>query len=535
MKRGILAVLFCIQTLSVFGQTGFDAMLKQADALKSEGKIEPAVQAMRQAVKEFPENPRAHYQLGSFLGELGRVQSEKGDFVAAMNSINESFSELDKACSLDPDFYDAHFLYGVIGVNVPSIFGKLAPAVTHLEKARDIQEKRTDLPAEQKATLFRYLGQGYHLQGRFDDAESSWKQVLAISQTGGDADAARKGMEETVKDRKEAAAKQAAQPAADMKNLLELGKSHMDAKRWGDAIDVLRKATALDSNHIEANRLLIRALSREVMAGYDERIYQDQNWRTNLAFEIVNVLGRAHRLAPENPEIGLTYGIMCIQMPFFTGRMDEGLAILEALSKDPSIPDSTRRDATCQLGFGYRKKGRGIWADFVRRNPEASQSDMVFEEYGLREFTDRSAEGERIQVDFHLGFQDELEPQTALWVEDAQGKFVKTLYVSGFSGFAKEKQVVLPEFAERAKFETDGTTSASIDWGTHTYFWALDGRDGKRVKAGNYRIVLEISWWPAMQYALAEADIQVGSKSAEVRVEKSPLMPRMRVKYIREK
>jgi tetratricopeptide (TPR) repeat protein len=523
--------------MSVFGQTGFDSMLKQADALKSEGKIEPAVQVMRQAIKEFPENARAHQQLGSFLGELGRVQSEKGDFVAAMTSMNESFSELDKACGLDPDLYDAHFLYGVIGVNVPAIFGKLAPAVVHLEKARDIQQKRGGIPGEQKATLLRYLGQGYLMQGKFDDAESSWKQVLAFSQTGGNADAARKGMEEAMNARQEAAAKQAAQPAlaGDVKTLLELGKSHVSAGKWADAVDVLRKAAALDTTNAEAQWLFIRALSREAQAGYDGRIYQDQNWRTNLAFEIVNVLERAKRLAPDNAQIRLTYAVMCIQMPFFTGRMDEGLTILEAMSKDLSIPDSTRKDAIVQLGFGYRKKGRGIWADFVKRNPDAAQSAVVFDEYGLREFKTRPAEGERVQIDFHLGFMDELEPQTALWVEDAQGKFVKTLYVSGFSGFAKEKQVVLPEFAQRTQFETDGTTGASIDWGTHTYFWAMDGHDGKKVKPGNYSIVLEISWWPAMQYALAEAEIKVGSKSAEVAVEKGPLMPRMRVRYMKEK
>jgi hypothetical protein len=134
-------------------------------------------------------------------------------------------------------------------------------------------------------------------------------------------------------------------------------------------------------------------------------------------------------------------------------------------------------------------------------------------------------------VTFHMGFMDELAPQTAVWVEDPEGNHVKTLYVSGFSGYAKEKQVVLPHFAERTSFETDGTTGASIDWGKHIYVWDLTGHDGKPVKKGTYKIKVEISWWPTMKYGLAEADIQVGKKPQEVIVSKKPFIPLLKVAY----
>jgi hypothetical protein len=226
------------------------------------------------------------------------------------------------------------------------------------------------------------------------------------------------------------------------------------------------------------------------------------------------------------------YGLMCVQMPFFVGKTDEGLSILEAMSKEAGLPDSIRNEATYQLGFGLRKKGRGVWADFVKNNPDAEQASSVYREYGLRENSSESKAGEKVRVQFHLGFQDELEPQTGLWIEDAEGRFVKTLYVSGFSGFAKEKQVVLPEFAARTKFETDGNTGVSIDWGKTAFDWDLTGASGKRVKPGVYTIRLEVSWWPSMRYETADAKIRVGGKAGETTVSRDPLIPRLRVQYL---
>ena len=132
---------------------------------------------------------------------------------------------------------------------------------------------------------------------------------------------------------------------------------------------------------------------------------------------------------------------------------------------------------------------------------------------------------------FHLGFKDELEPQTAVWVEDADGKFVKTLYVSGFSAFAKEKQVNLPRWSGNSKFETDGTTGASIDWGKHTYSWNLTGHDGKRVKDGMYKVFVEAAWWPSMEYGRALAEIRVGPVSDEATAKKGPHIPILKVQY----
>jgi hypothetical protein len=129
---------------------------------------------------------------------------------------------------------------------------------------------------------------------------------------------------------------------------------------------------------------------------------------------------------------------------------------------------------------------------------------------------------------------DELAPQTAVWIEDDTGKFVKTLYVSGFSGYAKEAQINLPQWSERTQFETDGTTAASIDWGKHTYVWDLSDHKGNRVEDGTYKIHVEVSWWPSMKYGKADADIAVGASPSMVSVQKASYIPMMEVEYLKQ-
>ena len=157
----------------------------------------------------------------------------------------------------------------------------------------------------------------------------------------------------------------------------------------------------------------------------------------------------------------------------------------------------------------------------------------VYNEFGLRK-TDHSTDENlkhRVKISFHLGFQDELPPQTAVWIEDEKGAFIKTVYVSGFSGYAKEKQVDLPIWANKSEFETNGTTGASIDWGKHTFLWDLTDKNNKKVKSGKYTVIVESSWWPSMKYARAEAVIRIGKKKNQVLKDNKPFIPWLFVEY----
>jgi hypothetical protein len=131
-----------------------------------------------------------------------------------------------------------------------------------------------------------------------------------------------------------------------------------------------------------------------------------------------------------------------------------------------------------------------------------------------------------------LGFRDELAPQTVVWIEDKGGNFVKTVYVSGFSGHAKEQQINLPIWAGSSRFiDVDGVTGASINLGHHIYVWDLKDHSGKKVKSGDYTIKVEVKFWPSMQYQLVAAHLKVGKKDSQVVIKEGNLIPYLEAKY----
>jgi len=439
----------------------------------------------------------------------------------------------------------------VWGINVPPFFGKLDQGVDHLEKVLDLlAEKSGEGIEEQKAACYQYLGQGYRNQGRLADAKSAWERALAMTPEGEVGEAARKGLKEMAE--AETSAPEVEQEQKDeSENILalreriqespddfdahfELGKIYFNEKRWSEAAAVLKEAVKLDENNAEAQFVLAQAIAEDNAKGYDERIYENTDLRSGLAFEMVHQLKRTLELDPDNVEARLWYAISCVQMPFFVGKIDDGLVLLEEMASDENLPEEVRSEVLYQLGFGYRKKGNAVWMKLVKDFPRAERVQSVYDEFGLQEYGKEtmSVEGDKVVVTFHLGFMDELAPQTGVWVEDSEGEFVKTLYVSGFSGYAKEKQVNLPDWSKSSDFETDGTTAASIDWGKHSYVWDLTDHQGKRVKDGLYKVNVEVSWWPSMKYGRASAEIRVGKTSDEKTVEKGPFIPLMRVQYL---
>ena len=129
-------------------------------------------------------------------------------------------------------------------------------------------------------------------------------------------------------------------------------------------------------------------------------------------------------------------------------------------------------------------------------------------------------------IDFSLGFRDELPPQTSVWIEDAHDNFVKTLYVSGFSGNAKEKQVNLPKWAKSSGYaDVDGVTAASIDTGQHLYVWDLRDSEGNRVKPGVYTVMVETSFWPSMNYQAAKTTVTIGNEENRGKTEEGHYIP----------
>lgn len=111
--------------------------------------------------------------------------------------------------------------------------------------------------------------------------------------------------------------------------------------------------------------------------------------------------------------------------------------------------------------------------------------------------------------------------QFAVWIEDAEGSFVTTLYATRFTakGGYKTRPDSIKVWAERSDItqttSVDAITGATPGSGTLTYVWMLTDTDGKLVPHGTYRFFVEgtLRW---KNYVLYSGDIQVGGPAGTV-------------------
>jgi hypothetical protein len=118
--------------------------------------------------------------------------------------------------------------------------------------------------------------------------------------------------------------------------------------------------------------------------------------------------------------------------------------------------------------------------------------------------------------------------QFAVWVEDAQGRYIKTLYATRFTanGGWKNRPTSIPTWVKQSglsgmtKAQVDGLTGATPRQGSVTYQW--DGTDsrGASLPAGDYVICLEgpLRWENQVLY---RAPIRTGQGGAPRQAEVS--------------
>jgi hypothetical protein len=220
-------------------------------------------------------------------------------------------------------------------------------------------------------------------------------------------------------------------------------------------------------------------------------------------------------------------------MPFFVKKLDQAIDDLNWILKRETT-DSTKAEALYWLGRAYQKKSMSYWIKVVTDYSKTKASQDVFKDLrpGIKHLDLSKYKTPFLTIDFVLGFQDELAPQCAVWIETKEGVFVKTIYVSGFSGYAKEKQVNLPVWSKSSKFvDVDAVTGASINIGHYIYVWDLKDHSGKEVKPGEYIIKVEVAYWPSMEYQSTSAAIKLGKNPERVVTEEGNLIPYLEVKY----
>jgi hypothetical protein len=248
----------------------------------------------------------------------------------------------------------------------------------------------------------------------------------------------------------------------------------------------------------------------------------------------MNHLDKAVELAPDDMEARFLNGMMAVNFPFFLGKLDQGIEYLQMVV-DSDLPDADRAEAAYWLGAAYQKKGMSQWIEVVNEYSDEEAARMVLDGMRPRIMHFDPAEHPRpvVAVDFLIAFRDELPPQTAVWIETADGDFLRTLYVSGFSGNVKEVQVVLPVWASTSKFiDADAVTGASIDTGQHIYTWDLKDGAGDPVKPGTYVVKVEVHHWPSGKYQMAEGEIEIGDKETWVTVQKGDFIPHLGLHYL---
>jgi len=118
--------------------------------------------------------------------------------------------------------------------------------------------------------------------------------------------------------------------------------------------------------------------------------------------------------------------------------------------------------------------------------------------------------------------------QFAAWIEDTEGKYIKTLYVTKWTandGYSKRPDSI-PMWVKKSdpskmtKAQVDAVSGATPQTGTFTCTW--DGTDGKgaALPNGNYVLVLEGTLrWKNQVYYRAPVTLGKGATTAKVDVE----------------
>ncbi len=547
MKK--LLLIFAIIVLTVgFGHAKtVEEYINEAANFQQQNRIDKAIETMEQAVKEHPESSNAYFHLGNYIGLLAQQTPDYGE---VFFGFERAFQMWDRALELDPYNFEARFTRGAYGVNMPKFAGRLEQAINDLEMMIDLIKQSPDPEAQAQLTsAYYYVAMGYQKQGEWDKALEAYGAITTAAPMTDLGQSAQTHIDE-IRAFQEWQAKQnetqtvtpeitvlEQQVEKNPKNagvMIALAQAYFDAERYEDAEKMLKRSIQIDTTNVQAYKLLALVLGKRAQTGYDPRISMDTDFLTNLAFETMAVFDRAIAIAPDDLELRLYRGAAGVQMPFFVGRLEQAMADLEMVAGSDA-PDSMKAQALYHLGAAHQKMAMTYWSEVVSNYPETDAMEYVFDrlEPPVEHIDLDQYKPPFVVVDFLLGFKDELAPQTAVWVETADGAFVKTIYVSGFSGYAKGAQVNLPIWAQASKFaDVDGVTAASIDLGHHIYVWDMNDTSENQVKRGDYVIKVEVSFWPSMQYQRVEVPINLGKKRKRVVVEEGHLIPYVEVKYI---
>jgi tetratricopeptide (TPR) repeat protein len=464
--------------------------------------------------------------------------------------LPRAFAMWDTAIALDPDNLDARYSRGSWGTYVPQALGQLDKAIADLEYVVTALEESDDVVMkEQFSDIYSYLAEGYRKNWQFDKAKEFYEMVIKMDPESESAGRAQTYIsdilrfENWLQDRAQKKAPDSPEiielqayvdeHPEDIRKTMLLGNAYLESNKDEEAAEIFRQAVAADSSNIESYKMLAFALKRIYDRGYDPQVSMDHNYLVDAISRVLVTLDKAVAIAPDDMELRLMRGQVGMQMFFLPGRREQAIEDLETIIRsDP--PEALETAARYELGRVRRKEAMSDWLEVVAQYPETPAADSVFGSLQASVPSVNLSQYKRpfVAIEFIMAFRDELPPQTAVWIETVDGNFVKTIYVSGFTGYARAPRRLPQWEASSDFFDVDAVTAASIDIGHHTYVWDLKNALGEDVNSGDYVVKVEATFWPSMQYQNVSAQITLGKEEDRVVVKEGNLIPHLEVSYL---
>lgn len=500
--------------MNLFGKTAQE-FIDSAIALEQED-IFKAVEMMEKGAEEYPDNADILSVYGLMLSKsAGQVS-----FLKAGRISSKAEKAFNQALKIEADHKDAILWRGILRINLPKFLGKLNKGIADLEKSYS----RPGLSNDDYLVSSYYLGYAFIKKGDSDKAVEYFKNIVRYGvDTQFYQDSLQQLSKLTDKNPEELATGEDLEAQAD---------KFLEEDDYLNAYKLLTEATKQDTTNIELFLKylgVIRVVSED---GYDEKTYEEVSFMTDLAFNVAYTLTRIVDMMPENEDFHLLKAEVLSQLPFFVKSLEDAKKEAIWVINNSSNSENIKAAKQIQERVEARAERMELTDQFIASTNKKEKAKLISKmEYDKSEAV--KPKGMQTKITLALGFGDYIAPQTAVWIEDSKGSFVAPIYVSGFSGKIKEKQVHLPVWAKKSKFDDAivKVTGASIDSGKHIFYWDNKDSQGNLLMRGEYFVFAEVSHWPHANYSLQKVKLNLGGKSYRQSTKGDYIITEIKVEY----
>ena len=295
-------------------------------------------------------------------------------------------------------------------------------------------------------------------------------------------------------------------------------KEAMSSKDFNKARKMFRKADIARSQNLEFYLMYCKCIGELANKGYDAaEIQKDVQARARLAQEAKDVLNKCVELAPNSIDVRMIRAKTFVNLPFFVETLDTGIEDLKWILENTD-ENGIKQQAKGLFEYAKKRKNELYLTDqFVNTKDDKIRDDIIKKNIDGNTKNHIEESNRELVIEVKLGFKDYIPPQFTIWIEDTEGNYVKTIYVSDFSAKVKDKQVHLIKWAKSSEFRNiELVSGASIDAGRHIFNWDLKNADGQDVKQDEYFINMEICHWPHVKYDYIEIPVDISPKSFEM-------------------